>query len=123
MLFRSGGNLVVSIVESLECCGFKGVFRMWAGLPSAAAKALLRMFPISNLGQVVLAEVRLIRGRGVPRPHLCAQRGLTLDAPADIVPRPRLGARRVVCYAFSLCYAPSPSGRLFSGLMAVLSLL
>ena len=42
--------------------------------------------------QVVLAKVRLIRGRGVPQPRLCAQRGLTLDAPADIVPRPRLGA-------------------------------
>ena len=34
---------------------------MRSGLPSAAAKALLRMFPISNSGQVVLAEARLTR--------------------------------------------------------------
>ena len=34
---------------------------MWSGVPFAAVKALLRMFPISNSGQVVLAEVRLAR--------------------------------------------------------------
>ena len=66
---------------------------MRSGVSFVAVRALLRMFPISNSGQVVLAEVRLIRGRGVPQPRLCAQRGLTLDAPADTVPRPRLGAR------------------------------
>ena len=64
---------------------------MRSGVSFVAVRALLRMFPISNSGQVVLAEVRLIRGRGVLQPRLCAQRGLTLDALADTVPRPHLG--------------------------------
>ena len=52
-----------------------------------SVKALLRMFPISNSGQVVLAEARLTRVAAGARPaRLGVQRGLTLDAPADAVP-------------------------------------
>ena len=52
-----------------------------------SVKVLLRMFPISNSGQVVLAEARLTRVAAGARPaRLGVQRGLTLDAPADAVP-------------------------------------
>ena len=66
----------------------------------ASVKALLRMFPISNSGQVVLAEARLTRVAAGARPaRLGVQRGLTLDAPADAVPlappgRARWGGNR-----------------------------
>ena len=66
-----GGSRVAVSVRSLEYCGFEGALRMWSGVPFAAVKALLRMFPISNSGQVVLAEVRLARvvaGGGVGPP-------------------------------------------------------